>query len=205
VNPVDLNQFDSAIHLTPIAMRAHDVARAAVDLVCFATGNGYTFVLETWTDLSGVIRPVAPQQPALAALSTSIAAPADFHKVLRLVVTDPPLFMALRDLIEAITQWHRAPTSAARAVEAMRHSMTPNQERKKQWENFCRNLQLERSYIEPITDTSTGPRHGDPEHIPGQITTDVATRAWTIMNRYLEFKKRGGDGPLASSEFPILK
>jgi hypothetical protein len=201
---VDLNLFDLDRHLTPMAMRAHDTVRAAVDLVCFASGNGYTFVLETWTDLNGVTRPVAPQQPALAALSTSVAMPIDFHNVLQMVITDPPLFMALRDLIEAITQWHRAPIGAARAVEAMRHSMSPNQERKKQWEAFCQNLQLERSYIDPITDTSTGPRHGDPEHIPGSITTDVAARAWTIMNRYLEFRKRGGQHPLSLADFPVL-
>ena len=201
---VDLPEFDPAVHLIPVTMRAHDVARAAIDLVCFASGNGYAFVLETWTGLDGVTRAVAPQQPDLAALSTAVASPVEFDKVLRMVIADPPLFMALRDLIESITQWHRAPISAARAIEAVRHSMTPNAERKKQWENLCRNLQLERSYIDPVTDTSVAPRHGDPEHIPGNITNDVATRAWTIMNRYLEFRKRGGEDPLPAAEFPTL-
>jgi hypothetical protein len=201
---VELVEFDPALHLTPIAMRAHDVARAAIDLVCFASGNAYAFVLETWTGLDRVTRAVAPQQPELSALSTSVASPADFDQVLRLVITDPPLFMALRDLIESITQWHRAPISAARAIEAMRHSMTPGKERKQQWENFCLNLQLARSYIDPVTDTSAGPRHGDPEHIPGNITTDVARRAWVIMDRYLEFRKRGGQNPLPLAEFPTL-
>jgi hypothetical protein len=201
---VDLTEFDPATHLTPIAMRAHDVVRAAIDLMCFSSGNGLTFVMETWTDVGGTIRPLAPQQPQLAALSTAIATPADFNQVLRLVITDPPLFMALRDLIEAITQWHRAPTATARAVEAMRHSMAPDQGRREQWETFCANLQLHRSYIDPITDTSTGPRHGVPAHIPGNITTDVATRAWIIMNRYLEFRKLGGQNPLPLAEFPLL-
>jgi hypothetical protein len=172
--------------------------------MCFATGNGLIFLLETWTIPDGFARPLAPQQPELAALSTAVSDPSDFDSVLRIVLTDPPLFMALRDLIEAITQWHKAPTSAGRAVEAMRHSMTPNEERRQQWEKLCTNLQIERSYIDPITNTSTGPRHGDPEHIPGTITSDVARRAWVIMNRFLEFKKRGGSQPLPVEEFPIL-
>ena len=29
-------------------------------------------------------------------------------------------------------------------------------------------------------------------------------RAWTIMNRYFEFMKRGGEQPLPKAEFPTL-
>jgi hypothetical protein len=129
---VDLQNFETR-YFTSLAMRAHDTVRAAVDLLSFASGNGLTFLLESWTDSDGQTKPVAAQQPDLAVLSTSVANTKDFSDVLRIVLTDPPLFIALRDLIDAITQWHQAPITAARAIERLRHSVAPNEkDRKKQ-------------------------------------------------------------------------
>jgi hypothetical protein len=201
---VDLEYFDPK-HFTNLVMRAYDTVRGAVDLLSFTNGTGFTFLLETWTDPEGATKPLAAVQPELAALSTSVATPANFSDVLRIVVTDPPLFMALRDLIEAITQWHQAPITAARAIERLRHSVAPNETvRKKQWDKLGDVLQLHENYTKIIRETSIGPRHGDPTHIPGTIISEVALRAWVIMNRYLEFRKRGGTNPLPASEFPLL-
>jgi hypothetical protein len=161
--------------------------------------------LESWTNPEGLTKPVAAQQRDLAVLSTAVASTTDFSDVLRIVLTDPPLFIALRDLIDAITQWHQAPITAARAIERLRHSIAPNEkDRKKQWIKLGELLQFDESYTRIIRETSTGPRHGDPDHIPGTIVSEIALRAWTIMNRYLEFRKRGGVEPLSATEFARL-
>jgi hypothetical protein len=138
---VDLEYFEPK-HFTPIVMRAYDTVRAAVDLLSFTHATGFTFLLETWTDPAGVSKPVATVQEGFVALSTSVASPTDFSDVLRLVITDPPLFMALRDLIEAIAQWHQAPITAARAIERLRHAVAPDEpDRKKMsWSRLSEQL-----------------------------------------------------------------
>jgi hypothetical protein len=88
---VDLQSFEPC-HFTSLVMRAYDTVRAAVDLLCFASGNGLTFLLESWTDPAGVTRPVAAQQPDLALLSTSVGNPTDFSDVLRIVTHGNLLF-----------------------------------------------------------------------------------------------------------------
>jgi hypothetical protein len=201
---IDLQYFQPGL-LTPLAMRAYDTVRVAVDLLSFTSGNGFTFLLETWTNPEGETRPLMAQQPGFAELSTAVAAPGDFSAVLHGLIADWPMFLALRDLIDGITQWHQAPITVARSVERLRHSVLPNEKaRKKQWEKLCELLQISDSYLKIIRETSIGPRHGDPTHIPAPVTNEVATRSWIIMNRYLEFRKRGAVQPLPISEFPLL-
>ena len=65
------------------------------------------------------------------------------------------------------------------------------------------NLRIEEAYLKFISTHATGPRHGDRVHIPPDITRELAMRSWVVMNRFLEFKKRGG-APLPASEFPML-
>jgi len=199
----DIDKFDSEKHLTPIVMRAYDTARTAIDLVSFTTGNGLVFVLDTFTDPDGNTTAVAPQQPELAALSTAVAKPEDFDRILRMVLTEPPLFLVLRDLIDAITQWHRAPVNTARVLDGLRHLIAPGEEPRSGWPKLRAALRVEESYLKYVTDQSAPPRHGDPSHIPGEVTRKVAERAWTVFNRYLEYRKRGGQ-PLPESEFPML-
>ena len=200
---VEIENFNREQHFVPLAMRAYDTVRAAVDLLSFSSGNGFTFLLESWTDPKGNTKPLAPQQPNLAPLASAVTN--SFDIIIKIVITDPPLFLALRDLVESITQWHQAPITAARAIERLRHSIAPNEPiRRKQWEKLGELLQLDESYTKLIRDTSTAPRHGDPSHIPGHILNDIAIRAWTIMNRYLEFRKRGGVQALPVSDFPLL-
>lgn len=200
---VEVVHFDRELHFVPLAMRAYDTVRAAVDLLSFSSGNGFTFLFECWTDPDGITKPLAPQQQNLAPLASAVAN--SFDEIIKIVIVDPPLFLALRDLVESITQWHQAPIAAARSIERLRHSIAPNEtDRKKQWRKLGGLLQLEESYTKIIRDTSIAPRHGDPSHIPGYVTNEIARRAWTIMNRYLEFRKRGGVQPLSASEFPPL-
>ena len=202
---IDVNKFNEAEHYLSVLMRASDTARAIIDLISFSSGRGLTLILERFIGPDGVVKTIEIGDPGLAAVSTATSGKDNFTEVMKFVVSDPPLYLALRDLVEAITQFHRAPASAGRAVEALRHSIAPNEtDRRKQWQAFREALRVEKSYVDVITDNSQGPRHGDPTHIPGPITSDLAKRAWIIMNRYLEFRKRGGQQPLPLSDFPPL-
>jgi hypothetical protein len=188
--------------LGEIAMRGYDVARALIDLAAFALGEGYTFSLEKVIDDAGT-ESLFFATTAYRPLSTAVAGE-EFAKVVPLVLTEPPLFFALRDLITAISEYHRSAAMCARTIDTLRAIFVPpGGSREDGWAQLRENLNLARSYIQPIMDVSRSSRHGDHTHIPGTITTYVTTRTWIIMNRFLEYRKRSNQ-KLLESEFPIL-
>jgi hypothetical protein len=207
----DVNKFDPGLHLTSLYMRAFDLARVTVDLTAFCTGYGFTVLFEKFTSPSGEITNLGPHDPRLGALCTAFKmgqSPLstdenDFHKVLVIVSTDWRIFFALRDLIEAITLPHESTTNCARVIERLRHVIAPNRPKGQAWRMLRNALNLSEPYLKLITDISTGPRHGDPTHIPGKTTVEISRRAWIIMNRFFEYKKRNA-GSLPLADFPLL-
>jgi hypothetical protein len=71
------------------------------------------------------------------------------------------------------------------------------------WGTFQTNLRVSRDFLNLITDTSRGPRHGDRTHIPGTTTIEITMRAWQVMDRFIEYRKRGNQ-PLPETDFPLL-
>jgi hypothetical protein len=209
---VEINKWNKDEHLGHVYMRALDIARGVVDLCSFRSAIGLTVVFETLVEPDGTKSMLLIQQPELAGLASSLENKAppttphqnNFDKVLRIILTNPPLIRALHDLIEAITQTHVSPTACGRAMERIRHFIFPGI-RKKGWAKMNDALRVDRSYLDLITDTSKGPRHSDPEHIPGSVRLEISKRAWAIMDRFFEYLKRGGSQPLPESEFPILR
>jgi hypothetical protein len=208
-----VKDYSEEIHF-PMIMRAHDFARAAVDTLAFSTGAALTVIFETVTLPDGRIEALAIQEKDLAALSTA-AHPLGkdphgdnfdaFSEIMQMVLAEPPLFRAMHDQIQSITVMHAAQTACLRCVETLRNYMSPDMEdRAKQWRALGDALRVEESYIQPLRDLSTGPRHGDPIHIPGPEIKDAQKRAWTIMNRYLEFRRLGAKDPLPTNRFPVL-
>ncbi len=187
----DVNKFDESAHLVPLFMRAYDIARASIDLAAFATGSGLTVVLETFTDPGGTSTPLAAQRPSLGARATAVQmGTADFGKLLQVVLAEPILSMALRDLIEAISSPHHAQANCARAIGALRPYFGPPGGSPESAGLALRDsLQVSRAYLQRITQAST--------------QTDIIDRAWIVMNRFLEYRRRGGQ-PLPLSEFPLL-
>jgi uncharacterized protein YoaH (UPF0181 family) len=196
------------IHLVQLYRRAIDLARGSVHLVGFAMGCGLTVTLDTFIDPGQNRTTLVPQDQNLASLCTAFGLGAsrvgDFSAVAQIVLSEPPLFMAFDDLIQSITHGHQSPNAAGRAIERIRNLMAPGiQDRNQAWGLMRQNLQIDRAYLDFITDLSKGPRHGDPQFIPGGPVTEAVKRAWVVMNRYLEYRKRG-NVPLTAPEFPLL-
>lgn len=206
----ETNRFDPSL-VTFLYMRAFDLARATVDLAAFSSGYGFIVIIETITTPDGQTTTIAAYDPSLAALCKAYqigVVPAtttdnDFQKVLLLVSTDWRIFRTLRHLIEAITFPHEAGRNCANAIEALRHIIAPNQPSGQAWRNFRNALNISEDYLKMITDVSTGPRHGDPTHIPGPTITEITRRSWRVMNRFFEYKNRNS-GPLPLTDFPLL-
>jgi hypothetical protein len=206
-----LNQYNHDTDLVRVYMRAFDLVRATVDLTCFSTGYGLSVILDTFTNPEGITTPFVPHNPQLAALCTAFDMGTAksieqnvFHEVLTIVLSDWRIFRILRQLIEANTVPHESSVNCARVIEGIRHLLaSPGASTKQSWEDMRKRLNLSVDYLKLITDVSTGPRHGDSKHIPGTTTVEITRRAWAVMNRFLEYKKRH-DQPLPITEFPLL-
>jgi hypothetical protein len=190
-----------------IYIRAYDIVQAAVNLIAFAMAQGLYVILET-VERDGQVKYLINEDRGLASLCTAFkmgpAPNPNLDAILKIVLGTPNLFSAIKDLIEAIREPHVGAVNCARAIERIRHlSAAPGSSRAHAWKQLRHNLGIEQEYLEFVTSYSPGPRHGDPQHIPGNIASEITLRAWTIMNRFLEFRMRG-DQPLPSSEFPIL-
>jgi hypothetical protein len=112
--------------------------------------------------------------------------------------------MALNDLIISVTLPHHAAVNCARAIDGIRNLMVPaGGDRKQSWLLMRQNLNVAESYLTFLTNVSIAPRHGDRTHIPGSVVTETVERSWIIMDRFLEFRKRG-NCPLPIDRFPLL-
>jgi hypothetical protein len=127
----------------------------------------------------------------------------DLAEIFNLVTTDTALFRALNDLIEAITMPHIALINCGRVMDNIRRQIVPKLDGTKAWEAMGAELNMSRPYRKFISDHSTGPRHGDSTFVPGSISAEVVKRTWIIMDRYLEYRKRGKKA-LTSPQFPEL-
>jgi hypothetical protein len=200
-------EFDPDVHFIPIYIRAIDVARAPIDVFAFGKGLGFFLIIDSMKNSDGTISPLPLMDPSLEALATAITrlSPEKFRELLGQVMLEPALYRLLRDLNRVLTETHVAPQCAFRAIEGIRHLISPNEANKiKSWERLRSLLRISRSYLSLVTDHSIAPRHGQTVHVPGRIQADLVQRAWSITNRYFEFRLRGGIEPLPESEFPTL-
>jgi hypothetical protein len=93
--------------------RAFDLARGCADTIAFATGYGLTVNFESFVMPDGAITPFFIQNPALTACCTFFKFPIvtqddriAFENALKIVLSEPAVFMALNDLIQANTVPH---------------------------------------------------------------------------------------------------
>lgn len=203
----DLDVFDEN-DISSLLMRAWDLARAAVDLCSFKVGWGLSVTIDTLVKPDGTESTILPKMETLAPYSTAVDSSDpkvnNLDICYRLVVKEPALFMALNDLIVSISLPHHAAVNCARVIEGLRKLIAPEKDRSKAWPIMRASLNIEQTYLTYVTDLSTAPRHGDREWIPGPTVIEATKRAWIVMNRFLEFRKRGNQ-PLPLAEFPLLK
>jgi hypothetical protein len=182
-------------YVTELHRRALDLASALVNLVAFANGWGLSVVLEAVIGPDGLPSEIVPIDPSLPPIVTAFTLhPSGQHEldsILNAVVTSPDLFMALSELIQAITLPHVASVNCARAMERLKHLIaSPDASDSQAWREMRDALSLDEDYLKFITDVSKRPRHGRPGHTPGTLTTEATRRAWLVMNKYFEYIKR---------------
>jgi hypothetical protein len=166
----ELERYDP-VYFEEMYRRAFDLVRSAANLVAFATGYGMTAIVETFISPDGTPSTIVPQDPSLPPLCTAYGLQpekqADLNNVVGIVATNPDLFFALNDLVEAITIPHVAPVNCARAMDRLKHLIArPGSNDAQAWKQMQGVLHVSETYLKVITEASRGPRHGRPGHTP---------------------------------------
>jgi hypothetical protein len=142
-------------YFTEIHERAFDLARAAANLACFAHGDGVTAVFEFVILPDGAPSTLRLHDPSLPQFCTSYtldpASSAAFGAVANIVVTEPPVFAALNDLIESITVPHASTINCGRVIDSIRRLIAPSLDGIPAWEAMHRSLNISRPYQEFIS------------------------------------------------------
>jgi len=182
--------------LPDVYRRAVDLSRASVELVCFAKGCALSIYFDSFTDHEGCKRQLLLQDQSLSSLVTAYSLDKDFESVQKLVLEEPNLFMALHDLIEAISIPHASLVNCARGIERIKHLLAASgQDDKQAWARMRNVLNIDESYLRYVTHNSKESRHGKGSYVAGSVTTEVTRRSWAIFDRYLLYKKNGNSLP----------
>lgn len=199
----EVPKFDLA-QLDLLLVRALDQARIPVNLAAFANGVALVVLFDSVRLPDGAEKKLSPVNPDLAKLCTAFkVSDNSFIEMYNIALSKPDLFLALGDLIEAITHPHMASINCGRVIDGIRRIVAPGLDAKAGWAKMHSALNVARPYQEWISKLSTNPRHADRTFIPGADATQAVERTWNIMNRLFEYLKRGAV-PLTALEFPEL-
>src|SRR5262249_26539082 len=113
--------------------------------------------------------------------------------------------LVLNDLINAIRIPHITATNCSRVVEGIRHLIAPNQTEKAGWAVMRAALNVDEAYLKFLSQQSYQPRHGNHQFVTRETNGEILRRAWTVMDRYIHYRKRADGKSLPESEFPLLK
>lgn len=180
-----------------------EVVRLIVDL--YAVGNrvGLVAVFEKTRLIGGDFIDFTLHSDAVPIL-TSYDISKNMAAVSALAFQNAYLRAALHDLGETLLDANMIAINCARAVEAIRHLIAaPNSTPAEAWVSMRELLRVDRSFIQLVTDTSTGPRHGRRDGVDPIINQEIMRRSWIILDRYLHLKLNS-NGRLAEEAFPVL-
>jgi len=192
----ELNRYDRS-EFEMFHLHILHISRACVDMVAFSSGNGFSTVIEYFIDPEGIKMTVQAHDETLAGICTIPA------NDLFAIVTDFEVSLILHTLTSTLDEPYLWPINC----ESMAHLVAPNEKQPVgRWRRIREALNVSEPYLKFITEASTRPRHGhlaeilrpDPKHI------EVRKRAWIVMHRFLEYRRRGSSGPLPLAEFRDL-
>jgi hypothetical protein len=206
----DLPHFKESM-ISTLYARGLNLVRAYVDSVSFAMGIGFTITVDDLKRPDGSVAKIQRVNEILGSLCTAYKFPprnaieqAEFEKVLKLILAEPNLMGSLTDLADTLASHHQTPTNCGRVLDSLRRTVAPDLKDAQGWLILQQLLRISRPFMEFVSIQSTKPRHGDRiTAVPEETVTEIARRTWQIVNRFIEFRKRGSQ-PLSESEFPEL-
>jgi hypothetical protein len=174
-------------------------------------GVGFTLTWDSIKRPDGAILKIQKINSALGALCTSYTFPprtvqqsVEFDRVFRIVLAEPNLQGSMMDLADTLANFHQTPINCGRVLDSLRKAIAPGMEPAPGWGILQTLLRVSKPYRAFVTSNSTDYRHGDRENgLPEATMNEIFGRTWQIMNRFIEFRKRGSL-QLPDGEFPEL-
>jgi len=200
----DLIRFDMSKHQPMLHKTAQHLAQPYVDLATLRLGRAVSLILShiEWPD--GSISEIDKRDSKVEGLTTVLQDDNSFKQLVGILFQDHQTAIAVRDLADTLRQEHIVEINFGRVMDAICiYFAPPGAKRDKGWEPMRTALHISGPYLRSITDASIAPRHGDQSGAVTERQT-LAVRSWTIMNRFLEYRKRG-DQPLSDADFPLLE
>lgn len=180
-------------------MPALDMARAFADVVCLETGKAFVATFDDVVLPSGKVMPLVLADGNLRRIFGPFLRD-NFEAVVDLAHVEGHVARLLSDATVMLTWSHYAPIAAGRVAEAIRQLLTDGRS-PASWAKMREMLRVDRAFVELLTDYSKNPRHGHREYVPGEVNSELAWRAWTLLGRYLALRVHG---PLDPQEYPLL-
>jgi hypothetical protein len=201
----ETNKFETHDERNALLRHAYDLARTLLDIYGFQLGSGLDLTFDSLSTDDGYSFPYRMPDQRLAALSKAAKSPEAISTIIGYAINDLKLATALRHLNEALTAPRRTSVRSAQCIDGIRSLIVPpGGDDKDGWPLLREKLNVTRSYLDVVMDESKAARHGDSELFQGITRSDSVFRAYEIVNRYLEYRKRGAQDALPLAEFPKL-
>jgi hypothetical protein len=198
----DASHYNEA-HIVHYHREAYYVTRTLINLVAFKRGCGLTIAFEAFVTPSGEFCGLAPIYFPFAQAATAFELH-ELDEMFLLAMADKGFAVALSDLIHAASAPYAVAINSARAIETLRQLFAePGDSRAAAWARMRERLRLTDEYLRFITDHSVAPRHGDITGISGFKNAEISLRAWTVMNRFIVYRRKGSQ-PLPEGDYPLL-
>lgn len=196
---------EPAEYSSMLVARSLECVNSIVDLYAFCNGVALHVMLDSMVE-DGVIRHFAfSEMRVLRAFDGVSNIDALMPLWREIAFEDLDVRLAFHDLAMSLRTLNYSSIAAARVIDAVRNKIAPaGGSLASSWELLRKNLNVSKAYLQTISDASKLPRHGVRGLMEGDIQVEILTRAWTMMFRYLEFRRRGGSDPLPPDVFPFL-
>ena len=193
-NPISLGKLYEGVFMS---------VQHIIDIAAFNMASGMLLAIESFVDPSGQSLELKLDNLALQSLCTAFSL-SDLSEFLMMASHDPIFLLALNDLNMALAYPGQRLVSCGRAIDGIRHVIAGiGIAQKAGWGAVRIALNVDRLYLQLITDASTRPRHGERNFGVLDQVDEVIKRSWVLMNRLFEYKKRG-DQNLTGPDFPQL-
>jgi hypothetical protein len=199
------SNMDSPDVFHRISISAFELARSAVDLVAFSRGQSITVTMEKAITPDGKTHSLLHGDQSLSETCTAFnTTDGSLIAAVMLTMRNPSMMLALNDVVSTLEVPHRTRINCARAVEAIGRMISPEEPNsKRRWKRLQDALNISQAYLQPLSEESAGPRHGN-YFEDGSVEENVLRKkAWVVMNRFLEYLKRDS-AVLTEPDFPVL-
>ncbi len=159
---------------------------SVINCLGFAAAEGFRLILESCILPGKDAAPLQSGSPTLKALCSFTS-----QEILDMMTADRRIAKSLSDLTETRNNPMDSYVNIQRAIEGICRLISDDDDRSKRWEALRENLNISRPYLQFVSKLSTEWRHGGTAPISMFDVAEVQARGWTVMNRFLEFRKRG--------------